>query len=69
MAEQIECVGGPLDGETEDIGFGNGFLRVVSSKKKMKKPCGATDIFYEQTSHIYTYNPTTNTYEYKGVRK
>ena len=53
MAEQIECVGGPLDG------------RLV---------VWISNVTWYQTregkrEHAYHYNPTTNTYQYKGVRK
>lgn len=56
MAEQIECVGGPLCG-------------MVSTKKPLLPEDGGFRYLDIKGDHIYTYNPTTNTYEYKGVRK
>ena len=76
MAEQIECVGGPeyIDGSFVNRG---GLVIEFRQAPRLhvkteviggdKYPLG----HYQDYGiyHIYHYNPTTNTYEYKGVRK
>lgn len=64
MAEQIECVGGPLDGVKIDAAYqcsSFGYSPTDPGYFDPERPC--------DDGHIYHYNPTTNTYEYKGVRK
>lgn len=63
MAEQIECVGGPLDGVHERY---YGTQDMLCTGKIQSKKTGET---VKTIYHIYHYNPTTNTYQYKGVRK
>lgn len=69
MAEQIECVGGPLDGKlARNVGR---ILKCSSNAKILEQLYDGAedDMIAETIDHIYTYNPTTNTYQYKGVRK
>lgn len=58
MAEQIECVGGPLDrcNWIKSAGEEFEFRRFEVFENKV-------------VPHIYHYNHQSNTYEYKGVRK
>lgn len=58
MSEQIECVGGPLDGRK---------MALCGNIIKIGQESIAGD--GTEITHIYHYNPTTNTYEYQGVRK
>lgn len=59
MAEQnrfTNCVGGPLGGQ-QAPGKKDFYVQVCDDLTKKKE------------LHDYQYNPTTNTYQYKGVRK
>ncbi len=64
MAEQIECVGGPKDGMF--LPMKADWVSIPDySHLDGKEP----HEFTPPERHHYSYNPTTNTYEYKGVRK
>lgn len=74
MAEQepaegtmIECVGGgPADGTVYCYRYPEIVICSISSAWDTETHIMEVADYW---SHIYHYNPTTKTYEYKGVRK
>lgn len=72
MTEQIECVGGPLDGHIIQTDGRDIFyypLQIKSYECIAKQRGKRKHVDYTNCRHIYHYDPIQSKYIYKGVEK